>query len=116
VALRGFRSGNAGDALWLSMHGVPMTNRGIYIQIVARTRKGLESHHAPMVAANKAAAATKSREVPDGEAITCGAVSSPAGPVVRWKLQFGQSPHVVAASRERFASGRFDLLLSSGVD
>jgi len=37
VALRGCRS----DALWLSMHGLPMTDNAIYIRIVARTREGL---------------------------------------------------------------------------
>ena len=31
----------ASDALWLSMHGSPMTDNGIYIRIVARTREGL---------------------------------------------------------------------------
>ena len=37
LALRGCRS----DALWLSMHGPPMTDNAIYIRIVARTREGL---------------------------------------------------------------------------
>jgi integrase/recombinase XerD len=41
VALRGFSSGVLGDALWLSMHGLPMTDNAIYIRIVARTREGL---------------------------------------------------------------------------
>jgi integrase/recombinase XerD len=37
AALRGSHS----DALWLSMHGSPMTDNAIYIRIVARTREGL---------------------------------------------------------------------------
>jgi integrase/recombinase XerD len=37
VALRG----SCSDALWLSMYGSPMTDNGIYIRIVARTREGL---------------------------------------------------------------------------
>jgi hypothetical protein len=37
MALRGCRS----DALWLSMHGLPMTDNAIYFRIVARTREGL---------------------------------------------------------------------------
>jgi integrase/recombinase XerD len=41
AALRGFRAGAARDALWLSMHGPPMTDNGIYDRIVARTREGL---------------------------------------------------------------------------
>ena len=41
VTLRGFCSGTAGNALWLSMYGVPMTDNGIYTPIVARTREGL---------------------------------------------------------------------------
>jgi integrase len=39
AALRGTAA--ASDALWLSMHGSPMTDNGIYIRIVARTREGL---------------------------------------------------------------------------
>jgi integrase/recombinase XerD len=39
AALRG--TSPASDALWLSMHGLPMTDNGIYIRIVARTREGL---------------------------------------------------------------------------
>jgi integrase/recombinase XerD len=39
AAVRG--TNPASDALWLSMHGSPMTDNGIYIRIVARTRKGL---------------------------------------------------------------------------
>jgi integrase/recombinase XerD len=41
VALRGSGSGTLGDALWLSMHGLPMTDNAIYIRIAARTREGL---------------------------------------------------------------------------
>ena len=41
VALRGSDSGALGDALWLSMHGLPMNDNAIYIRIVARTREGL---------------------------------------------------------------------------
>ena len=41
VALRGFCSGAADDALWLSMYGVPLTDNGIYTRVVARTREGL---------------------------------------------------------------------------
>jgi integrase len=42
LALRGTAAGSAGcDALWLSMYGPPMTDNGIYIRIVARTREGL---------------------------------------------------------------------------
>jgi integrase len=41
VALRDFNSGALGDALWLSMYGVPMTDNGIYTRIVVRTREGL---------------------------------------------------------------------------
>jgi integrase len=40
VALRDFGSGAFGDALWLSMYGVPMSDNGIYTRIVARTREG----------------------------------------------------------------------------
>jgi hypothetical protein len=39
AALRGIST--ASDALWLSMYGPPMTDNGIYIRIVARTREGL---------------------------------------------------------------------------
>lgn len=41
VALRGFGSGIPGNALWLSIYGVPMTDNGIYTRIVVRTREGL---------------------------------------------------------------------------
>jgi integrase len=41
IALRGCGSGASGEALWLSMHGLPMTDNGIYTRIVARTREGL---------------------------------------------------------------------------
>jgi integrase len=41
VALRGSCSGALGDALWLSMHGLPMNDNAIYIRVVARTREGL---------------------------------------------------------------------------
>jgi integrase len=41
VALRSFGSGASCDALWLSMHGSPMTDNAIYIGIVARTRERL---------------------------------------------------------------------------
>jgi integrase/recombinase XerD len=37
--LRG--TGTASDALWLSMHGLPMNDNAIYIRIVARTREVL---------------------------------------------------------------------------
>jgi integrase/recombinase XerD len=37
ATLRGAHS----DTLWLSMHGLPMTDNAIYIRIVARTREGL---------------------------------------------------------------------------
>jgi hypothetical protein len=39
VALCG--TATAGDALWLSSYGPPMTDNGIYCCIVARTREGL---------------------------------------------------------------------------
>jgi integrase/recombinase XerD len=39
ATLRG--AGTASDALWLSMHGLPMNDNGIYIRIVARTSEGL---------------------------------------------------------------------------
>jgi integrase/recombinase XerD len=39
AALRG--TGTASDALWLSMHGLPMNANAIYIRIVSRTREGL---------------------------------------------------------------------------
>jgi integrase/recombinase XerD len=41
VALRGSCSGALGDALWLSMYGLPMNDNAIYIRVVARTREGL---------------------------------------------------------------------------
>jgi integrase len=41
VALRGCRTGGSSDALWLSIYGPPMTDHGIYLRIVARTREGL---------------------------------------------------------------------------
>jgi integrase len=41
VALRGCCSGASGAALWLSTHGIPMTDNGIYTRIVVRTCEGL---------------------------------------------------------------------------
>jgi len=41
MALRGSRTGASRDALWLSMHGSSMTDNGIYLRVVARTREGL---------------------------------------------------------------------------
>jgi integrase/recombinase XerD len=41
AALRGCRIDASSDALWLSMHGSPMTDNGIYDLIVARTSEGL---------------------------------------------------------------------------
>jgi integrase len=41
AALRGSRIGASSDALWLSMHGLPMTDNAIYIRVIARTCAGL---------------------------------------------------------------------------
>jgi integrase len=62
VALRGCCSGASGEALWLSMHGVPMTDNGIYIRIVARTREGLGRPINPHLFRDSAATSIAIRE------------------------------------------------------
>ena len=81
----------------------------------AVVRRPLTAHTQSQCGRQRPPVATTSSEVFDVEAITCGEVSSDMASVVRWKLQFGQSPDVVAASVRRLRT-IVDLLLSSGVD